>query len=108
MKKDFPVWQIGLAQATTVTLYVICVVSLMNWLGNSNLVDNGQLWGPIIALLLFVLSAGICGSLVFGYPVYLFIQTHWLKALKTLAWTFLFFVGYLALLFFAALMFVAA
>lgn len=54
---------------------------------------------PIAMLLLLVLSAATTGSLVFGYPVWQYLDGKKKEALKSLGWT----LGFLAIFTVAAL-----
>ncbi len=65
-------WE-GLGFAIGVTVYVSLVVGLMMNLQNVLGVRPGQEFiGGLVILLLFVLSAAVVGSLIFGRPVYLY------------------------------------
>lgn len=56
-------------------------------------------WGPLSFLMLFVLSAAIVGSLVFGKPVVLYLEGKKNEAIKLLGYTVLWlFLGTLLLL----------
>lgn len=56
-----------------VVAYVILVVIIM-FNGNSLFGAMDNFWGPLAMLLLFIVSAAITGSLVFGWPIYLFLN----------------------------------
>lgn len=56
-----------------VVAYVFLVVLVMNN-GNSLFGTMDNFWGPLAMLLLFTVSAAITGSLVFGRPIYLFLN----------------------------------
>lgn len=64
-----------------VVFYIIIVAFLMingnSWFGNMN-----HVLGPIAFLMLFTLSAAIVGLLVFGRPVYLFLNGQKKEALS--------------------------
>lgn len=72
-----------------VVAYVILVVIIMN---NGGQLFGGMndIWGPIAFLLLFVISAAITGLLVFGRPVYLFLNGYKNEAIKLTIYTIAF------------------
>jgi len=78
---------IGFLQALAVFMYVLLVSALM-WLLLDK--DFGMFWGPVLVLMLFVISAAICGALVFGYPIKLALDKKISKALIIVAYTLLF------------------
>jgi len=63
----------ALADALGVAVYTAAVAFIMQ---NAQYVfgDMKSIWGPIAFLMLFVLSATVVGSLVFGRPVYLYFE----------------------------------
>lgn len=75
-----------------VVVYVSWVVYIMN---NANELfgQMNDMWGPMALILLFTVSAGITGLLVFGRPLYLFLnglKTEGVKlALYTIGFLFL-------------------
>ena len=69
-----------LALATTV--YVTLVSVFMIFLGQS--VNGGGLSSIILGLLLLVVSAAICGSLIFGWPKYKIIKGEAKEGFKIL------------------------
>ena len=80
-----------------VGLVVYCsLVGLLIWRGEKWFGPVTSFFGPVLFLVLFVVSALICGFLALGYPIYLFWEkkqrTQALKiAAATTAWL-LFFV----------------
>lgn len=46
-----------------------------------------DIWGPVAFLMLFVVSAAICGLLVFGRPVYLFLNGQKREGVKLALYT---------------------
>ena len=44
-------------------------------------------WGPVVILLLFVLSATITGALILGRPIYLYLNNSKREAVKLLIYT---------------------
>lgn len=83
---------LSLLHSLGVVAYVILVVIIMN---NGGQLFGGMndIWGPIAFLLLFVISAAITGLLVFGRPVYLFLNGYKTEAVKFTLYT----VGFLFL-----------
>jgi len=80
-------------QALSVSVYVLIVVTIMN---NGERIfgkANGILGGVAI-LMLLVVSATICGFLVFGKPIMLFLENQKKESLKllylTIGWLVLF------------------
>jgi len=65
--------KIGLLQALGVTLYCSLVGFLM-WNGETIFGQMKSILGPITFLLMFLVSAMICGLLVFYYPYKLFTE----------------------------------
>jgi hypothetical protein len=76
----------GAAHALAVFVYVFAV----SWL-----LVNGEaifgaivgLWGPLIMLLLFVLSAATTGTLVLARPIHLYVSGHKREAFEVLFYT---------------------
>ncbi|MDD5731314.1 MAG: hypothetical protein PHU42_00220 [Patescibacteria group bacterium] len=79
-------------QAIGTLIYVMIVVVIMN--SGTKTLDqtDGALVG-VAVLMLLVVSAAICGFLVFGKPVILFLENKKKEALKMLYFT----IGWLAL-----------
>lgn len=75
-----------------VVAYVILVVIIM-FNGNSLFGTMDNFWGPLAMLLLFIVSAAITGSLVFGKPVYLFLTGFKTESVKLALYT----IGFLFL-----------
>ena len=85
------VWH-GLGYAALVVTYVTLVAwGLKNgerWFGGPDI----GLWGPILFLMLFSLSAAVVGALLFGRPVYLALsdkktEAFW-QAACSIGWLF--------------------
>lgn len=71
-------------------LYIILVSSFMFFM-NHNFHDTpDNFLAPVTMLLLFVFSAALTGSLVFGRPILWYIDGKKKEALKLLSWTLLF------------------
>lgn len=76
----------SLLHALGVGAYIIMVALLMNN-GERLFGSMNNLWGPAALLLLFTVSAAITGLLVFGRPVYLFLNGQKKEALQFLFFT---------------------
>ena len=75
-----------------VVAYVSLVVIVM-FNGTTLFGTMDNFWGPMAMLLLFIVSAAITGSLVFGRPVYLFITGFKSESVKLALYT----IGFLFL-----------
>jgi len=94
----------SLLHALAVVAYVVIIAFIMN-AGNELFSSANQIHTSIGILLLFTVSAAITGLLVFGRPVYLFLNGQKPEAVKflffTLGWLFcmtIIFLSTLALL----------
>lgn len=90
----------GLLQALGVTIYC-SLVGFFMWNANQIFGKMPSLFGPIAFLLLFSVSALICGLLVFYQPYKLFFAGKKKEAVDlvvyTAAWLFVFFLVFLLL-----------
>ena len=80
---------IGFLQALSLIIYCSLISGLFR------LADNFITGPPVflttaLMLLLFVFSAAVTGSIVFGYPVYLALNQHIKEALFVFAYTLLY------------------
>ena len=107
-KLQSPTWRVlaaaGFLQALGVILYCTLIAVLFTILGKLQIVEGPGVIFFTFFLFLFVLSAAITGSLVFGYAVYLALNQKIKEALMDLAyvllWTILIIlVGSLKILF---------
>ena len=89
-------------QAIGVMLYVSLISFFLSSFEAMSVLSDPLLTGVII-LGLLVLSAGITGSMVFGYPMYLALQKKMKEALKVLLLTF----AWLLIIITAIILFVA-
>lgn len=91
---------IGLLQALAVAVYCFLVAGFVVLTQKLDF-QPPQFLGIVLTLVLLVLSAAICGFLVFGMPLYLAYVRKWYlsKALKVLGFTFLFLLLVLFLVF---------
>lgn len=81
---------IGLFQALGVVIYCALIAGVLNFLGKTFTAPMGFL-GSVLILVLLVFSAAATGSILFGYPAYLFLRSKKTKeALSILAYTFLY------------------
>jgi len=91
-KKKTPAWW-GLIQALEVTLYCLAV-GLFIWQGDKIFQRVNYFLAPVLFLILFSVSALICGLLVFYRPYKLFFEDKRKEAadtvLATTAWLFFF------------------
>lgn len=87
----------ALVNSILTTSYIIIVASLMIFLGNIMPKEDSAL-APVSFLMLFVFSAGLTASLVFGKPIMLYLDKKKKEALKLLKYTlfFLFIITILA------------
>jgi hypothetical protein len=90
--------RLGFIQAFGVTIYC-SLVGLLMWKGNQIFGNTPNFFGPASVLLLFSVSAMICGLLVFYKPYKLFFMDKKKEAidlvLATTGWLFVFFALFL-------------
>jgi hypothetical protein len=77
---------IGFLQALG-TLAYCGLVALIFWRGSQWFGQAPNYWGPFLFLLLFAVSALICGLLVFAYPTYLVLDKKKQSAFKLVSFT---------------------
>lgn len=84
--KNQKIWLWSAVNAVGVFAYVMAVALLM---ANAERIfeDDPSFWGPVAFLLLFVFSALVCGLLVFGRPIYLFLNNFKKEAVGMLLFT---------------------
>lgn len=79
IKKLHPVI-IALLQTLGIIVYTALISTFFFVMGRSNFQVH-EFWTVIIILLVLVFSAAICGTIVFGYPIYFAIKKkskhHW-------------------------------
>jgi len=76
-----------------VVIYCALVVAIINLFGQIFFAPPG-FFGSVLILVLLVFSAAVSGSIVFGYPAYLFLKNKQAKeALSILGFTLLYAVG---------------
>lgn len=85
---------IGLLQALGVTAYCF-LVGLFIWNANNFFADRPGFMNIVFVLVLLVVSAGITGSIVFGYPAYLALKQKIKEALLVSVYTLLYSLGLL-------------
>lgn len=92
---NFP--QQGLLQALAVSLY--CgLVGILFWQGNNLFGNRPNYFGPVAFLLLFIVSALICGLLVFYQPYRLFFWGKKKEALDLVLYTTVWLLIFLSVL----------
>jgi len=84
--KKMGLWLQGLISAVLATIYVSLVALLMSN-GESIFGKEDGFLVPFFMLLLFVLSAAVMGSLIFGRPVMMYIDGKKKEAVKLLGGT---------------------
>ena len=86
--------QNALINSGATAFYIIGVVSLIYYvpkmLGLDKVPDNFLM--PVVMLLLFVISAAITGSLVFGRPILWYLDGKKREAVMLLCWTLVFLI----------------
>ncbi len=92
----------SLVHAFLATAYIFCVAVFVFCADKIIKIDNVPFFGPVIVLLLLVLSAAIMGILIFGKPVLLYLDNQKKDALTLLFST----VGWLAAILFIVILFV--
>ncbi|OGL59293.1 hypothetical protein A3H10_00510 [Candidatus Uhrbacteria bacterium RIFCSPLOWO2_12_FULL_46_10] len=78
----------SIINALGVIVYVLLVASIFT-VGKDIFGPMPGLFGPFVFLLLFVLSAAIVGSLIFGKPAFLFLDGQKKEALTMFLYTIL-------------------
>ena len=95
---------IGFLQAAGLALYVsffaFSVQFIDQWAKAHGAENAGPTVGITLVLLAFIISASICSSLMFAYPISLFFSHKKTEAIKTLAWS----LGWLVIFFGAFLL----
>jgi len=99
--------RIGFVQALGLAGYIgvfaLSVFRIQNWVHVKNLPPHPAI-GMVLFLLAFVISALICSSLVFAYPVMLFFDGRRRDALQTVLWSGLWLIGIFLLVAIGALL----
>jgi len=86
----------GFLQALGLTLYVTLVATLMRYAEAVRLpIEQPQ--GIVTFLLLFVVSALISALLIFGYPIFLYLDGKGKEALKLVLWSTVWLAGFLSI-----------
>ncbi|MFA5128680.1 MAG: hypothetical protein WC445_01795 [Patescibacteria group bacterium] len=84
--KNQKIWLWSAVNAIGVFAYVMLVVLVITN-GEKIFGQMENFWGPVAFLLLFVFSALVCGLLVFGRPIYLWLNDKKKEAIKMLLFT---------------------
>ena len=86
---------IGLVQALSLVGYCVLIAGMLNLFGKTLTAPVG-FPGSVLILVLLVFSAAVTGSIVFGYPAYLFLKNKQTKqALLILAYTLLYCLAFI-------------
>jgi hypothetical protein len=80
----------AITNSVATALYIVFVVSVMNYTGHQNFEGPEVLIG-VGMLMLFVFSAALTASLVFGKPVLLYLEGKKKEAVSLVAYTLFFF-----------------
>jgi len=85
--QKYPDFEMGLFQALVIIIYCF-LVGLIFWKGNTWFGKMDFYLGPVLFLVLFILSALICGLTAFAYPIYIFWEEkNTSKALRIIGFT---------------------
>ena len=86
---------IGLLQALGVVIYCALIAGMLNLFGRTLAAPVG-FFGSVLILVLLVFSAAVSGSIVFGYPAYLFLKDKQIKeSLFILAYTLVYCLAFI-------------
>ncbi len=81
---------LGFFQAAGLALYVIVFAASVQWFQQWLVIQNVHInpaFSIALFLLVFVISAIICGSLIFAYPILLFFDGKKDKAISIVFWS---------------------
>ena len=81
--------------------YVVFVASLMFFVGNNHILPDHTVLIPIGMLMLFVFSAALVGTLVFGRPILLYLDNNKREAVMLLVYTLVFLLIMTTIVFFS-------
>lgn len=90
---------IAFIQSAGLTAYVVIVASIMMKIERWASVPKSPALGLTAFLLLFVFSATVCASIVFGYPLYLVKEGKTKTAIRIVAYTIAWLAAFLGLVF---------
>lgn len=94
-KKKCSLSLMAFLQATGLAVYC-ALIGLLFWKGNQLFGSMHRYFGPVLFLILFVVSALICALLSLGYPIFLFWEKkQTTEALKLVAHTSAWLIIYL-------------
>jgi len=82
-KFDAKLLSCSLASSLSVLIYVVFIAWTMSN-GEKLFGKMDNFWGPVAFLMLFVFSALMTGSLVLGWPIYLYLNDKKEEAIKLL------------------------
>jgi hypothetical protein len=89
---------VAFLQATGLVVYILILDLFFNFMGTHFVKAPGAFYGPLMMLLLFVISAVISGLLVLGKAGYLFWEKRYKQSFTLLGWTVGWGLFYFALL----------
>ncbi len=100
--KDLSPITISLAQSTLLIVYIFLISQIFIY-GNQLFGPTVNILGPMIFLMLFIISAIISATVTFGYPAWLFfVDKKYQEALKiavlTTGWLIIFFFSFLIMM----------
>lgn len=79
----------SIINACGTVLYIILIASFMFFAGEGFFGAEDSVFAPIIMLMLFVFSAALTGSLVFGKPLMWYLDNKKKEALQLIVYTLL-------------------
>ncbi|MFA6525715.1 MAG: hypothetical protein WCT33_05675 [Patescibacteria group bacterium] len=82
----------GILMGLLESLYVITIALIMNNM-SIMMVNVAEIFAAGLMLMLLVFSASVSGVLVFGLPIYLFVQSRVKDAIRVMVTTFLTLLG---------------
>ncbi len=86
---------IGLLQALGVVVYCVLIAGMLSLFAKTLTAPMG-FFGSVLILVLLVFSVAVTGSIVFGYPAYLFLKNKQVKeALLILVYTLLYCLAFI-------------
>lgn len=78
---------VGFLQATVLVIYILLISTFMNWMSTAPNKPDSSYYGPILFLLLFIISAVISATIVLGKAAIYFWEKQYKKSFTLLGWT---------------------
>ncbi|MDC0449009.1 hypothetical protein OAL67_00145 [bacterium] len=98
LRKHIEAWKIGLLQAAGIAIYILAISSFMSLMSKMFVRRTPQpIVMGVIMLLIFSISALVCGLIVFTHPVKLAVKKQLRESIVVVIWTSVFLVGLIAL-----------